>query len=394
MLILIFARYSASQASTRARFIQYLPALRSAGFNAEVFSVFDDKAIAGRSTGLMSLLSRLRSFGRVTRRLMQERHRESHVHIYIELLPWLPFFVERMLLLIAGRRRYSVELDDAWFHRYDNHRSAFIRMVLGRKIDRLMQRSTLVIAGNDYIAQHARAVGARSVKVIPTVVDVERYRPESTGFRFGCEIAPLPAGSQMSTGVAPQDKLPVIGWIGSPATTSLLLHIGEVIERMHRAGLASFVAIGADESKLAALPVRCIPWTEDSEVAALHRLDIGIMPLTDTLFERGKSGYKIIQYMACGLPVVASPVGVNRLIVAPGQTGFLASTDEEWFEYLSKLCADRALRLRLGKTGLARAESCYSLHVVAPKVVSTFKELLGKPGSHLDAEVHGRPVSF
>jgi glycosyltransferase involved in cell wall biosynthesis len=393
LLLLIFARYPSSQASTRARFIQYLPALKSAGLDVEVFAVLDDQAIAGRSNGLSLVLSRLRSFGRVARRLLRERNRDSHIHIYIELLPWLPFFVERMLLLIAGRRRYSIELDDAWFHRYDDHRSVFVRFVLGSKIDRLMRQSRLVIAGNDYIAQRARVAGARSVEVIPTVVDIERYRPESADFRSGGEIGSMPAGSQMPTSGAPQGKLPVIGWIGSPATTSLLLHIGEVIQRMHHAGLASFVAIGADASKLATLPVRCIPWSEDSEVTALHRLDVGIMPLTDTLFERGKSGYKIIQYMACGLPVVASPVGVNRFIVVHGQTGFLASTDDEWFEYLSKLCADRSLRLRLGKSGLARADSCYSLRVVAPKVVSTFGELLGKPGGQADAEGDGHPGS-
>jgi glycosyltransferase involved in cell wall biosynthesis len=394
LLLLIFSRYSSSQASTRARFFQYLPALRSAGLDVEVFSILDDEAIAGRSSRLTLVLSRLKSFGRVAKRLLRERNRPSHVHIYIELLPWLPFFVERLLLAIAARRLYSIELDDAWFHRYDNHRSAFIRAVLGTKIDRLMQQAKIVIAGNNYIAQRAKAAGASWVEVIPSVVDIERYRPGSNGGLAGGEILSIPAGSQPPAHANPQGKLPAIGWIGSPATTSMLLHIRNVIWKIHDAGLATFIAIGADASKLAALPVRCIPWSEDSEVAALHRLDIGVMPLTDTLFDRGKSGYKIIQYMACGLPVVASPVGTNSSIVLHGQTGFLASTDEEWFAYLSKLCADQSLRAQFGKDGLARAESCYSLQLGAAKVVSIFRKLSDRPGIDVDAEVQRHSRSY
>jgi glycosyltransferase involved in cell wall biosynthesis len=373
LLLLIFARYSSSQASTRVRFTQYIPALTLAGFDVEVFPILDDDAISGRSGVLSSAWSRLKSFGRVAKRLLQERNRDSHIHIYIEMFPWLPFFVERMFLLMAGKREYSVELDDAWFHKYDTHQSALVRAVLATKIDRMMQRSTLVIAGNDYIAQRARAAKARWVETIPTVVDVDRYRCHGGSPGCNAEPASAPANPQ-SQGA--NDELPVIGWIGSPATTPLLLHIKDVIERMHHAGLARFVAIGAGASELARLPIRCIPWSEAAEVGALHQLDIGIMPLTDTLFERGKSGYKIVQYMACGLPSVASPVGANRSIVVHGQTGFLASTDDEWFEYLSKLCGSKSLRSRLGKSGLARAEEHYSLRVTAPKMVSIFKRLL------------------
>jgi len=358
LLLLIFTRYSSSQASTRVRFIQYAPALTAAGFEIEVFPILDDDAIAGRSGALASAWSRLKSFGRVARRLLRERNRDCHIHIYIELFPWLPFVVDRTLLLLAGKRNYSVEYDDAWFHKYDSHPSGLVRALLGTKIDRLMRQSALVIAGNDYVAARAKAVGAKWVETIPTVVDVERYQVHDGALE--------PENSQ----------LPVIGWIGSPSTTFLLVQLERVIERMHRAGLASFVAIGADTSQLARLPIECLPWSEATEVDALHRFDIGIMPVSDTLFERGKSGYKIVQYMACGLPVVASPVGANRSVVVDGETGYLASTDDEWFETLSKLCGSASLRSQLGASGLVRAEKVYSLRVTAPKLVSVFKRLV------------------
>jgi glycosyltransferase involved in cell wall biosynthesis len=100
------------------------------------------------------------------------------------------------------------------------------------------------------------------------------------------------------------------------------------------------------------------------------------MPLTDSMFERGKCGYKLIQYMACGLPVVGSPVGVNSAIVEHGKSGFLAGTSEEWSRYLRTLCADKALREEQGKAGLARATALYSLDSATPKLVSIFTKAL------------------
>jgi len=114
------------------------------------------------------------------------------------------------------------------------------------------------------------------------------------------------------------------------------------------------------------LPVEARSWSEASEVAEIQQFDIGIMPLPDEPFERGKCGYKLIQYMACGKPVVASPVGANTSIVRDGIEGFLASTDAEWMQLLGILCDDNALRQRMGAAGRVRVEAEYSLQVAAP----------------------------
>ncbi len=116
-------------------------------------------------------------------------------------------------------------------------------------------------------------------------------------------------------------------------------------------------------------------WSEDTEVARRQDMDIGIMPLTDTPWARGKCGYKLIQYMACGLPVIASPVGVNAEIVEHGVNGFLATTEAEWREALVTLLRDPELRRKMGAEGRRKVEAQYSLQVWGPRVAMMLKEV-------------------
>jgi hypothetical protein len=106
-------------------------------------------------------------------------------------------------------------------------------------------------------------------------------------------------------------------------------------------------------------------------------MDIGIMPLTDTPWSRGKCGYKLIQYMACGLPVVASPVGVNTHIVEHGVNGFLAASDAEWRDALYKLARDPGLRQKMGTAGRLKVETDYSLAAWGPRVAAMLSHVVG-----------------
>jgi glycosyltransferase involved in cell wall biosynthesis len=135
------------------------------------------------------------------------------------------------------------------------------------------------------------------------------------------------------------------------------------------------VLVGSgDHDPLPGVAKDVLPWSEDSEVAQIQSFDVGIMPLPDGPFEQGKCGYKLIQYMACGLPVVASPVGVNTRIVEQGTTGFQASTDTEWVEALVKLAQDAGMRAALGKAGRTKVEQEYSLQVTAPRLLQIISE--------------------
>ena len=113
-----------------------------------------------------------------------------------------------------------------------------------------------------------------------------------------------------------------------------------------------------------------------TEVTSVHRFDVGVMPLPDEPWALGKCAYKLIQYMACGLPVVASPVGMNREVVRHGVNGFLATTATEWEEALSLLASDAELRHRMGQEGRRLVEQQYCLQVTGPRVASLFRNLV------------------
>jgi glycosyltransferase involved in cell wall biosynthesis len=267
-----------------------------------------------------------------------------------ELWPWVPAAVERALL---RRRPYVLDLDDAIFHNYDLHPSPTVRRLYADKIDRLMAGAALVVAGNDYLAARGRAAGARWVEILPTVVDLDRY-PGAPG-RDAAADAHAPVA---------------IGWIGSPATAHYLLSLREPLARLARERPVRFVVIGSAGVELPGVEVVTVPWSQASEVESIARLDIGVMPLFDSPWEHGKCGYKLIQYMACGLPVVASPVGVNRQIVSDDVNGYLASDTEGWYAALERLAANAPLRSRLGDAGRRRVEAEYSLQVTAPRLAA------------------------
>jgi glycosyltransferase involved in cell wall biosynthesis len=124
------------------------------------------------------------------------------------------------------------------------------------------------------------------------------------------------------------------------------------------------------------LDVVCAPWSEETEVSEIQRFDIGIMPLVDSPWERGKCGYKLIQYMACGLPVVASPVGVNEEIVVNGENGYLARTPDDWLTAFRMLSADAVFRRNMGAFGRLAVERKYCLQVTAPRVAKLFNDVM------------------
>ena len=273
-----------------------------------------------------------------------------------ELWPWVPATLERALL---GRVPYALDFDDAIFHNYDLHRLAPVRRLWGRKIDRLMRRADLVTAGNDYLAERARQAGARRVEWLPTVVDLDRYpppRPRPTDRPGPCRIV----------------------WIGSPSTVHYLREVEAALGRLASRRAIELTVIGA-QIELPGVPLRCEGWTEAGEAAAIAAADIGIMPLPDSPWERGKCGYKLIQYMACGLPVVASPVGVNRRIVENGVNGFLADDAQAWIDRLEWLVDHGPERLAMGAQGRQQVERTYSLQANAPRLAGWLQELARNP---------------
>lgn len=352
MRLLMLPRYGCLGASSRVRMYQYLPALRAAGIEVELAPLFDDdyvRAIYARRRPLGLILS---AYARRLLRLLRGGGYDA-VWIEKELLPWLPAPTERLLW---PRAKVIVDYDDAVFHRYDRHPSGLVRRVLGRKIDAVMRRADLVTAGNAYLVERALAAGCARVERVPTVVDLAHYPQTSP---------PSPRN----------DGTVTIGWIGSPATADYLRLIAPVLEQLGQVQAIRCVAVGARADQVADTPFEAVPWSEDTEAAQISGFDIGVMPLFDTPWERGKCGYKLIQYMACGVPVIASPIGVNQEIVGHGVNGFLAGSPDEWKHALATLMADPGLRTRMGAAGRCKAEAEYSLQAWGAKVAALVSAL-------------------
>ena len=362
MKVLALTRYSRLGASSRLRTYQYLPALAAAGIDVVVAPLFSDDYVRDLQQDARHPGSIVIAFARRVQ-CMMTAGKFDLLWIEKELLPWLPAWIET--LLWPARIPVVLDYDDAVFHYYDQHHSGWVRRLLGHKHHSLVQRAAVVVAGNAYLADHAEQAGARRVEVLPTVIDLERYPPP--------QLPILP------------NRPPCVGWIGQRVTANFLLPHKGLFTSLTHSGSARFTAIGIDAAALN-LPMASIPWTEDSEVDAIRQFDIGIMPLVDEPFERGKCGYKLIQYMACGLPVVASPVGVNRTIVQHGVNGFLADSPEEWKHALRTLLNDAALRQRMGAAGRARVEQHYCLQVTAPGLINILQSLpaVRKTGSCAD----------
>ena len=367
MKILILTRYSRKGASSRLRLFQYLPLFEAAGIRCEPLPLLNDRYLddvyAGRRPGIWNIA---RCYWTVFRRLLRAKKYDA-VILEKEIFPFLPPLAEAWLGLL--RVPYIVDYDDAIFHNYDLHPNALVRFCLGGKIPYVMRKAALVVCGNAYLQCYAAGAGARNTVIIPTVIDPLRYEAK----------AGRPAGGDVIRGdTAPGDAAAgdvIIGWIGSPSSVRFLKRLSPVLRdlvdrypvKLHIIGGGSGIGLGEREEIL--------EWTEDRECALLGALDIGIMPLEDSPWERGKCGYKLIQYMGCGLPVVGSPVGVNGEIIADGVTGFVAGTGGEWSDRLGELIADAGLRKVMGAAGRRRMLEKYSLDTAGKTWLSRLEKI-------------------
>ena len=347
------SRYGELGASSRIRFYQYIPYLERQGIHVTVASLLGNEYVENLQRGqpvspgyvLRAYLNRLK--------MLFKSSRYDLLWIEGEVLPWLPALCEAILHRI--KIPYVVDYDDAIFHRYDMHRHWLVRALLGKKIDRIMRRAALVTVGNHYLWSRAQQSGAKRLEILPSVVDLNRYECLSCS----------------------ENKPFTIGWVGSPTTAQYLQCISPALRDLCGDDGTRMVLVGAGPIKPEGVPAEVVPWSEETEVRHIRNFDVGIMPLPDELWARGKCGYKLIQYMACGLPVVASPVGVSFEIITSGTNGFLAKDNREWTQALKSLRENPERKTRMGEAGRKKVEKKYCIQVTAPQLATLLRKAAG-----------------
>jgi glycosyltransferase involved in cell wall biosynthesis len=333
MRILCLPRFGVQGASSRYRIWQYVPLFERAGHEVEVQPLLDDGYLAEfYKSGRKGWRWLATGYARRLLGALRLRHFDA-VICEQEIWPYVPALIE--LFFQRRNLRYFVDYDDAAYTKYSRSR------IFQRKIPRIMAAAETVVVGNNHLAGYARQF-AKRVCVIPTVVDLTRYPNHRD------------AGTSEAIRVA---------WIGTPVTARFLKPLIPVMERLQSEHpRLSFRFIGAGDGFLRnGLRAETVAWSEQTETDLLSECNIGIMPVPDDEFMRGKCGLKLIQYMACGLPVVASPVGVNRELVEEAKNGFLAANVDEWLEKLDRLVRHSELRLSLGEAGRAKVAGGYTL---------------------------------
>ena len=347
--MLLLPRYTPAGPSSRLRMNQFVPMLEAAGATVTSAPFYDDAYLAAYFAGEgQSIVGGLRALAR--RAAVLTRAEADVAWVERELFAFLPGPFERALR--ARGIPYVVDMDDAVFHRYDAHPSRVVRGVLGGKFDALLRGAAAVTPGNAYLADYMRAHGAGRIEEVPTVVDPARY-----------PLTPPPGAERLR-----------LGWIGTPANARYLGVVADALRLLGEAVPATLVTVGAPVLPDLPVPQEAHDWREETEGALLAGIDVGVMPLVDSSYERGKCGYKLIQYMAAGRATIGSPVGVNTTIVTP-ETGLLATTAEEWAAAILALWRDPARRAAMGQAGRRRVEAHYSVAAVAPRLVSLFAEV-------------------
>lgn len=343
--VLGLALYGPLAASTRHRLGQFVPGLAEQGIVLELSSLLGDDYLRQRfHGGAVPWAAMARAGWRRLADLRARRHDLSILHC--ELYPLMPGWLERSLL---GGRPYIYDFDDAFYLKYRGGRLRRLRPLLGGKFNTVIQGAAAVTAGNRTLQHYAAGLNGTSM-MLPTVVDTERYFPK-----------PRRRGSTFT-----------VGWIGSPSTAKYLGELVDPLTQLGREGAVRLVVIGGRAPIIPRIEVSELDWSEASEVELINGLDVGVMPLPDNDWTRGKCAFKLIQYMACGVPVIGSPVGANVDVVEPS-CGFLASSADQWITALRELRDNSGLAKEMGRAGRERVITHYSLRRTLPLLAETIR---------------------
>lgn len=331
--LLGLALYGPKAASTRYRLGQYVPGLAQHGIDLQIHHLLGDDYLRRRFSGDSISWTNLLHAGWSRLGSLWGRDEFDAAILHCELLPLMPGWVERILL----PKPYIYDFDDAFYLKYRSGKLRIMRPFLGEKFDTVIAGAAAVTAGNNILVEYARRLNANT-HFLPTVVNSERYMP-----------APRP-----------HNDILTIGWIGSPSTAPYLSQLVGPLSLIGKETPIRLVVIGGKAPLIPNVSIVEIDWSEQTEVALINSFDVGVMPLPDDDWARGKCAFKLIQYMACAVPVIASRVGAN-IDVVQTDCGFLAVDERDWVCALRLLRDQSSTRRQMGEAGRRRVDQYYSL---------------------------------
>ena len=352
-----FSKSSIIGPSSRYRVFQFLPHLDVEGIACTVDPLFGEayfKILTVQPSALRILLKIPYVVARFIKRVWTLLFLGDRDLIVIEgqLFPYMPSLAER--LLRWGRYRVVIEMDDA----------IYLTRGHGKKMSQLLSMTTGAIVGNEQLASYAKQCSPR-VYVVPTVVDTDRF---------------IPDGQRSAVSADHASETITIVWMGLAYNLKYLNLLAPALRALQSRFRMTLRVVCSEPPELVGVNIEFRPWDMQREVSDLQDASIGVMPLEDTEWARGKCGLKLLQYMAVGVPAVASPVGVNGEIITSGDNGFLASTEQEWYDSLERLCRLPHLRRQIGQAGRRTVETRYSLGVWGSRLAKVYRALAqGEP---------------
>lgn len=361
MKVLALASYPVEAAATRFRLQQFVAPLAARGIDLEIQPFLTSKQFQDlyrRGAAVRVAAGLMKSGGKRIFHLAAARSADV-VLVQREAMLLGPPVIEWILTHVL-RRPMVLDLDDATYVSYESPTYGALSKKLKwfNKTDDLIKSATIVTCGNRSIAEYASGKGART-RIIPTVVDTDIFKPLAR----------------------PDSRPPLrLGWIGTHSTFPYLESIFPVLSSLAERFDFCLKVVGSGRERIAvpSITIENFAWAMDREVRDFQSLDLGLYPIDATLYSgkwaQGKSGFKAVQYMAVGVPFVATPVGGSAEIGEPGITHFFASTNDEWYRSLERLMGDPDQRLKMGAAGRAHAVAHYGLEDQADKLAQTLRE--------------------
>ncbi|MBL4668393.1 MAG: glycosyltransferase family 4 protein [Flavobacteriales bacterium] len=339
--------------SQRFRFEQYLSLLKNEGIQYTCFpflSIKDFKIIYNQGFFFKKTLSIFNGFFRRSI-LMFRLTKYDTVFIHREASPVGPPVFEWLIAKIL-KRKIIYDFDDAiWLENTSQSNQLISKIKSHSKVASICNWASLVMCGNKFLMSFAKKYNM-NVVYMPTTIDIENEHNKIKHH---------------------EKKQVVIGWTGTHSTIKYLYEIESVLSKLQQKLIFEFRVISNKDPLFTKIKYHYIPWNKNKEIQDLLKIDIGIMPLLDNEWARGKCAFKALQYMALGIPCVISPVGVNNEIVKDGVNGILAENDEEWREKLTKLIETVEIRAEIGLEGLKTVHEKYSVLANQRKFISYLK---------------------